>query len=50
MQSPIELCPHCQQFFSQVFAAEGLRTLVAAYKDIPLDAYREWETKYKEAR
>lgn len=35
---------------SQVFAAEGLRTLVTAYKDIPLDAYKEWEAKYKEAR
>lgn len=32
-----------------VFAAEGLRTLVTAYKDIPLDVYKEWEVRYKEA-
>lgn len=32
-----------------MFAAEGLRTLVAAYKDIPLEAYKEWEAKYREA-
>ncbi|XP_078379616.1 phospholipid-transporting ATPase ID-like isoform X2 [Oculina patagonica] len=32
-----------------VFAAEGLRTLVTAYKDIPPDVYREWEAQYKEA-
>lgn len=32
-----------------MFAAEGLRTLVIAYKDIPLDMYEEWEAKYKEA-
>ncbi|XP_022781845.1 phospholipid-transporting ATPase ID-like [Stylophora pistillata] len=32
-----------------VFAAEGLRTLVTAYKDIPLDVYKEWEARYKEA-
>ena len=33
-----------------MFAAEGLRTLVTAYKDIPPDMYSEWEAKYKEAR
>jgi len=33
-----------------MFAAEGLRTLVTAYKDIPLEMYKEWEAKYKEAR
>ena len=33
-----------------MFAVEGLRTLVTAYKDIPMDLYKEWETKYKEAR
>ncbi|KAJ7385268.1 Phospholipid-transporting ATPase ID [Desmophyllum pertusum] len=32
-----------------VFAAEGLRTLVTAYKDIPPDVYKEWEVKFREA-
>lgn len=32
-----------------MFAAEGLRTLVIAYKEIPPDMYSEWEAKYKEA-
>lgn len=32
-----------------MFAAEGLRTLVVAYKDISMDMYTEWEAKYKAA-
>ena len=37
-------------FHFQMFAAEGLRTLVVAYKDISMDMYTEWEAKYKAAR
>ncbi|KAK3742317.1 hypothetical protein QZH41_018533 [Actinostola sp. cb2023] len=32
-----------------VFACEGLRTLVTAYKDIPLDVYKDWSHRHHQA-
>lgn len=34
----------------QMYAAEGLRTLVAASKEIPADVYEKWKKKHYQAR
>lgn len=33
-----------------MYAAEGLRTLVAASKEIPADVYEKWKKKHYQAR